>query len=170
MASLLRMTRQARWFGRDEALSQDRQDLLWLRLGDVQADAFLDLQTQGNRLSVYRVENEEEIGRVVTALAANREGPSNFDYALVNEEDLTSIGIALSQQAGDTPYSEVNENLHFDLEMLTLQNLSQLAQTLSSGGHERLTWKEVRPGLQQALHEGKLDTTKIAPKLLAKIQ
>ena len=48
------MTRQGRWL-----------DLEWLPKGELQSDALLDLKTEDNKLSVYKVDGVEDTERVV---------------------------------------------------------------------------------------------------------
>ncbi len=84
----MRVVRQARWYKYPE--------LDWLPDGGLQADALGDLQTSGNALSVYRVENETDRERVIVALAANRDNLANLDYAIFDDAGLASIGIAIN--------------------------------------------------------------------------
>ena len=61
--------------------------------GDIQSDALLDLRTQDNALSVFRVDEGAGIGRIVTALAATRENLSHLDY-VVFDDAPTSVLMA----------------------------------------------------------------------------
>ena len=86
----MRVVRQARWYKYPE--------LDWLPDGGLQGDALGDLQTGGNDLSVYRVENETGRERVIVALAANLDNLANLDYAIFDDAGLASIGVAINQQ------------------------------------------------------------------------
>ena len=110
----MRTTRQARWL--------KYPDLEWLSQDDIQSDALLDLRTEDNKLSVYKVENEADTERVIIALAATRENLSNLDYAVFEDSTLASTDITISQQNGETPDAEVNK-LHYDLTNLTVRKL-----------------------------------------------
>ena len=113
----MRVVRQPRWHKNPE--------LDWLPDGDLQADALGELQTGGNALSVYRVENETGRERVIVALAANRDNLANLDYAIFDDAGLASIGVAINQPDGQTPDLGVNR-LHYDLANLTAGRLVQL--------------------------------------------
>ncbi len=162
MAYFLRVVRQARWYKYPE--------LDWLPDGGLQADALGDLQTTGNELSVYRVENEMDRDRVIVALAANRDNLANLDYAVFDDAGLVSIGVAISQQDGQTPDLAVNR-LHYNLVNLTAENLVQIAQAISSGEHVRISRKDIELKLRRSIESGELDRGRIkSPRLLGQIE
>ena len=160
MTNFLRVTRHGRWLV--------YPDLPWLPQDGIQGDALLDLQTEDNRLSVYRVENEEDTKQVVIALAANRKNLVNLDYAIFEDSPLVSTGIAIQKQNGETPHDQVNK-LHYDLANLTVGSLAVLAQAVASGAHTRVPWKNIKAGLQEAMGSGALDEGKMKPELLRRI-
>ena len=144
-------------------------DLAWLPQGEIQSDALGDLQTRDNRLSVYRIENEEDAEQVIIALAATREYLAHLDYAVFGDAMLIATGIVIRQQDGETPNSEANK-LHYDLLELTAGRLLVLAEAVASGEHARAPRKDIRVRLKQALHSGTIEEDKIKPKLLESIR
>ena len=156
----MRMTRQARWL--------KYPGLNWLPQNEIQGDALRDLQSEDNRLSVYRVESKEDTERVVIALAANRDNLANMDYAVFDEAMLMSIDMTIAQQAGETPDEKVNK-LHYDLKNLTVGRLAQLAAVVSAGEHERIPRKDIRDRLRRAVRTGTLDRGSLKPQLLETI-
>ena len=151
------MTRQARWL--------IYPDLTWLEDGEVQADALLDLKSVGNKLSVYKVDHEEDAERIVVALAANRDNLAVMDYALFEEVSLITANISIVKQAGETPDDEVN-TLHYNLSDLTVHRLAKLAEVVSAGQHTRIPRKEMRTKLCRALDAGVLNRGKVKHWLL----
>ena len=133
--------------------------------GDIQSDALLDLRTQDNALSVFRVDEGAGIGRVVTALAATRENLSHLDYVVFDDAPLSSYGVRVVQRDGKTPDSEVN-HIHYDVVNLTVLKLVQVAQTVSRYKSERVPKTEVKSKLQQALENQWLDSEKLNNRLL----
>ena len=144
-------------------------DLAWLPQGEIQGDALGDLQTSDNRLSAYKVESKEDAEQVIIALAATRENLANLDYAVFDDAMLTSTGIVIRQQDGETPINEANK-LHYDLSELTAGRLVVLARAVASGEHSRVPRKNIKVGLQQALRSGTIDEHKMKAKLLQSIQ
>ena len=144
-------------------------DLPWLSEGELQSDALIDLQTKGNRLSVYRVANKEEVDQVVVALAANRDNLANLDYALFDHTQLPETEFAICQEDGETPDLRVNK-WHYDIRDLTVSKLVELARVVSSGCHVRVPKKVVEKHLRTAILTGKLDTSRVKPGLLSKIE
>ena len=141
----------------------------WLTQGEIQSDALGDLQTKENRLSVYRVESDEEAEQVVVALAANRDSLANLDYAVLDHEQLIETQLSICQQDGETPDSQVNK-LHYDITNLTVGKLAQLAQVISTSNHVRVPRKQLKEALKRAVDAGKLDRTQVKPRLLTKLQ
>jgi hypothetical protein len=84
MPFFLRTIRKARWY--------NVEGVSWLEKGDIQADPLADLNTKGNELSVWLVENDRSnLEQVVTALAATRTDISNLDYALLDVRLLPEL-------------------------------------------------------------------------------
>ena len=160
MARFLRMTRQARWLR--------HPDLSWLLEHEIQGDALRDLQTEDNKLSVYKVQDKGDAERIVLALAANRDNLANLDYALFEDTMLNSIDITFAPQIGQTPDDEVNK-LHYNLTNLTVERLAKLAAVVAAGQHTRIPRKEIGSRLHQAIRAGTLDGNRLKPNLLAKV-
>ena len=106
MTRYLRVVRQRRW--------ATFPDIEWIAPGETQADALLDLQTKDNRLSVFRVDNDIDIQRVVIALAATRDHVANLDYAIFDDDELIARGIDITRTVGETPDQTAN-TLHHDI-------------------------------------------------------
>lgn len=160
MASFLRVIRQGRWLR--------KPDWEWLSPDDIHSDVLGDLQTKENRLSVYRVENELDTDQVVVALAANRDSLAHLDYAVFDHIQLIETRLSICQQEGETPDLQVNK-LHYDLTNLTVGKLVQLARVISTSNHVRVTRKQIKEGLKQAVTAGKLDESRVKSKLLDKL-
>jgi hypothetical protein len=152
VANFLRTVKQSRWY------KNPRVD--WLRVGEVQADALLDLRTKDNALSVYEVKNDAEAIRVATALAATRDHVDHFSYAVFEGSQLPKLGIEPDRQDGDTPDAEVNK-LHYDLQHLTVEKLSGLAQLISQGELRRILKKQMLSHLLKSIEDGNLDRSRI---------
>jgi hypothetical protein len=145
MAKLLRkVKKQNRWY-RSEA-----QPLL--DAGDVPADPIGDLNTSGNRLSVYRVdESRSNIERIARALAVNAQHLDNVGYVLFDISLLERASIGLDSTRGDTDDSVVNE-YHADLIDLTGNKLVTLTRLILLEGESDTILKKrivelVREGL-----------------------
>ncbi len=153
MKQFLRTVRQGRWL--------KYPDIDWLDDdGALQGDVFCDIQTTCCQLSVFRVNNDGDRQRVITALASKRNHVALLDYVIFDDSDLDSLGITVQQTEGDTPDTVANE-LHYELGGLTVARLVHLANIVSVGTHKRITKKEIKSGLQEAVKAGQLNTAKI---------
>lgn len=56
-------------------------------------DAFSDLKTTENRLSVWKADTKDDINDAIVALALNRDSVCKINYFLLNEEKLAEMGI-----------------------------------------------------------------------------
>ena len=160
MANFLRMIRQGRW------LKHPAWD--WLGKDDIHSDALIDLQTTGNALSVFKVESDDDINRIVVALAANRTEVKNLDYVVFDDVALVSSDISFAQKEGDTPDDAVNQ-LHHDVYNLTAFKLAKIAQAVSLCEMQRVPQKTLKTQLQQGVAGHQLDPQKMNERLLSKI-
>ena len=162
MPRFLRVTQRGRW----EVYPVVR----WLRPGEMQAGVFLDLRTDRNVLSVYRADSDQDAVKIGVAIAATRRNFGNLDYAVIEESELTAIGITPIETEGGTPSSEVNR-LHCDLNRLTMDKLIQLAHAVSRGRHRRIDTKSIRILLRSAFLSGDFDVPdKINAAMLTKLR
>lgn len=162
MQRFLRVTQRGRW--------EVYPVIAWLQPGEMQANVFLDLRTERNALSVYRADSDEDAIKVGVAIAATRRNNGDLDYAIIEESELTAIGITPTQTEGATPSSEVNR-LHCDLNFLTMDNLIQLAHAVSRGVHNRIRRRRMERLLRSAFRSGDFDVPdKISAAMLTKLR
>jgi hypothetical protein len=154
MAYLLRKIRKNRWYKTEE--------LTWLPENELQADALDDLRTKSNELSVFHIDQDtSNLNRVVAALAISFDDPSNFDFALLNEETMSEMGIKWKRSPGALSDKEVN-NWHSDLYELSDSRLLELARTIKTKAIiERRDYAEVLNIVATSLGDGHIDRSKI---------
>lgn len=157
MRRFLRLIRHTRWFG--------SHTTGWLN-NDVPGDAFGDIQTHDNKLSVYQVDNEQDKLCVITALAACRDNISNLDCTIFDDSNLASLGIKIQPTRGSTPDANTNR-LHCDFEHMTMRSLANLAKVISAGTHDRIHKKNIKLMLQDAYNKHDLDTSRIKQGILS---
>ena len=146
MPLLLRKIRRSRWY----------KELAWLPKSDVQADSLVDLPTKNNRLSVWFIkEDMSNFDRVITALAANRDFPANFDYALFSEEILKKETIKVEKSKGDSKDNVANDEWHRDLCELSAKKMLYIAQHIFKEGKiERIQEKQIVQQINEAVKIG----------------
>lgn len=145
MSFVLRMISQGRWL-------YEPTKFPWLPENYPLADALLDLKTEKNKLSVYQVgypasnlddlnlDENQELKRVIIALASNRKYVTNFDYTLIDLNLLKELGIVPHKSNGDTPDDYINRSHHYDIVELSVTKLLALAKLIQT---ER-RWKRVK--------------------------
>lgn len=161
MRQFLRVIRCGRWYKHPE--------IGWLGKDELQSDALCDIQTKENKLSVYMISSEDDKLRVIVALAANRDNPSNLDYAVFDESRFDSLDITVKQTEGYTPDAMAN-TLHYEIVDLTVKRLAMLAEVISTGQHDRILEREIKMLLHDAANEGRIDEKLLKPNILKCLQ
>lgn len=167
MPQYLRSVRRGRW-ELPQWLSPSRGDHQADALCDLQADALGDLATRGNKLSVFRVESDQDIDRITVALAATRDNLQNVDYAVFDDAELQGIGIHIRQSPGKTPAYQVNE-LHYDFFQLTARQTADLAAIIAKGNIARRPRFEIKESMRLAIQGGELDQEAIKKSVLSQL-
>ena len=160
MTAFLRSIRQGRW--------ARHPDVDWLQPGELQGDVLTDLQTTGGVLSVFAVDGGVDWQDVVMALAARRDTVSNLDYVIFDDDGFAASEIEAVQADGDTPVVEVNR-VHHHIINLTTERLTRLAAIVGSGERGRVTGRQIETLLRRALREGRLNSARMNPTLLARL-
>lgn len=163
MPFILRKIRKSRWYNSER--------VLWLPAGEVQADALNDLQTIGNELSVWLIEdNKSNLNQVITALAANTEHVSNFDYILFSQQLLSRTDISMKESKGVSPDDHANANWHRDLVELSVGKLADLARQIQRQGEKaRILQKNVVNRIVEGVRSGRIEMTRLKPKVQVKM-
>lgn len=160
MPEYLRKIRKVRWY-----------NATWLSETELQADAFADLQTSNNNLSVWEIEdNHSNLDRIIEALAANCSFVSNFDFILFDSNIPEELKIDVHKTTGNSLNSEVNAAWHRDLIKLTASKLCGLAKKIHKNGKmTRISKKEVCNLISKAVKSGKIPKDKLKEMVLREI-
>jgi len=160
MAYLLRKIRKSRLYKTEETA--------WLSEDDLQADALGDLVEQANKFSVFIIdENQSNFERVVAALGANTDRPSNIDYALFNEKIVYDLDIKIENVSGELPDEQVN-NWHNDLYELSASKVFSLAMAIKSKAKiDRIYPRQILNLVANSLMKGQIDRPRIKWKDVA---
>jgi len=160
MALLLRIVTNPKWVRPD-----------WMAPADVPADALSDLRATNNQLSVWSIElDKSNLKAVLVAAASNRKRLDKLDYALIDEQLLFAPAIKCAKSEGITPHLSANSVMHRDLMELTVQKVASLAQIIMPLERVRVTEKELRHMLLEALKDGVLDRARMARELLMDLE
>lgn len=147
MTVLFRKIRKSKWY-KSEAVP-------WLENDDLQSDAIDDLNTTNNELSVYAINDDSDLARVIAGMAANCDRLSNLDYALLDEEVIGQIGIKAKRSEGDLSDAYVAKQLHRDLYELSASGRLALATAIQNHARiERAHPKQVLEFVAKAIVTG----------------
>lgn len=162
MPFVLRKIRKAKWY--------KHPGVPWLAQSDLQADALADLQTSNNVLSVWYIEHDRSnLERVVTALAARCDRISNLDYALLDLEVVSGLGIKAESTPGETPDTEAN-TWHIHLVELSARKLTELANAIYEwADRQRIQKKRLTQLVAKAVASECIDRTRLSTKVSKEI-
>jgi hypothetical protein len=159
MPLVLRKIRKARWYKKDV--------VSWLKEGELQADVFVDLKTDANKLSLWLVEdNKSNLDRIIAAVASTSDDPSNIDFALFHRSLIDSLKINSEKTSGESHDQEANQLWHLNLIELSADKLFQLAQEIQKHGEkDRFYEKQVINLLIESIKAGKIPKNNLKEKL-----
>ena len=162
MPLLLRKIKKPRW--------NDTGDLPWLPKGSLPADPLADLNTQGNKLSVWQVaDDKSNLEQILIALATTTEHTDKMDYALLDQNLLAKIGVHISQVAGNSFYKDANV-WHRNLVEMSADKVILLAKTIMQlSKRVRIPERKVLSLLQQAVDSGKVNRYDLHPDIEKKL-
>lgn len=163
MPFILRKVRKNRWY-KSEAESA-------LGQGDVPADALGDLQTQGNVLSIWRIDDQKSnLDRIACAIAVGAKSSSNLDYAILDFKYFNKLKLKYEASKGGTLDSIIND-CHIDVQELTGKKLIRLARAFFEHGEvERMLEKKVLELIKKAIESEQIDSTKMSLAIREKIK
>jgi hypothetical protein len=140
--------------------------------GDITADCLVDLRVSDNRLSVWEItENEANLQRVITALAANCICPTQIDYLTFDAGIPARVGLSVQSNPGETPDPDANATWHRDLVEISGRKLLALAiEVFQDSSLKRCPEKEIIKMLKAGVARNEIDRSKVPEKLLQKIE
>jgi hypothetical protein len=143
------------------------------KLGGLQADALKNFRTSENKMSVFKVDEEnrqDSVIRILVALACGRQSLDKIDYALFDSEIINKLDIQFDEIEGTTPDQTVNK-LHIDLIKLSGYKICELAKSIQNSGEiDRLYPKDIGKAINKGIEKRQLQIEKINSQLLSKIK
>lgn len=138
---------------------------------DIDADTVIyEFKTEGNKLSVWLVNNDDDLNDAFIALASNMDSLGTIDAVKLAEEDLQSL--SLDPELGGTPTFEINHK-HRNITELTYGKIGIVIEAILRGIMnkciERRTKGKLKELLINAYKAGKLDIEKMSPRILKDI-
>ena len=139
----------------------------------IAGDVIADLRTQGNKLSVWLANNDDDIEDAVVAITLNRDKVSKVVALLLDEKELKNMEIDLSDsEMGSAPGAvEAIKKKHRDLIEIDYKCLGCLSEHMMKLTHDRskrkeFSEKEIKKLLESYRKENKIDPTEMKKSLL----
>lgn len=122
MPKLIRKINQNRWTLVGEGKSQ------------LSSDSLSDMITRSRTISFWRSHDDESKEKIFIALCVSCNSIDKLDYAEIDEDLVTKLGITINSSIGRTPYEDAN-SLHVDLENLTVDDIANLSKEIKFSGN-----------------------------------
>jgi hypothetical protein len=155
----------------DQKIWLDRQ--VAKDFGGLQADALKNFRTSGNKISVYKVDEDniqDSAIRILVAISCGRDSLDKVDYALFDLDIIKKLDIQFDEIEGTTPDQTVNK-LHIDLKKLSGNLICELAKSIQDSGEiDRLYPKVIEKAINKGIEKKQLQVEKINSQLLGKIK
>ncbi len=155
MARFLRKVRKGRW-ARAPWLNDTRNEH--------QADSLLDLEVDGNTLSVYLTDTDTERDQAIAGLAANCSNITNVDYAFFDGILLQALNVTIEQEDAETPHAKANA-LHHNISQLTANSILALVRSVPTGKVTRVQKVDVKKLLTGAVKDGFINKEKLSSSI-----
>lgn len=138
---------------------------------DIQADTVVaEFQTDENKLSVWKIENEEDLTDAFIALGSNCENICTITAVKIEDKDLKTI--SFEDEEGVTPTFGINHK-HKNMIKLNYCSLGRVILSvirgLKSNCFVKRTRGEMKKILVQAYNEHILDTDNLNENLLREV-
>lgn len=141
---------------------------------DVSADAITNcLKTTRNTLSVWAIENEEDLNNAVLAIVSNQDHIETIDIVILNNSTLQDQDITIIASSGNTPIESLRD-IHRDLIDLTFSKLGiikeHIVERIRSKKLKRFTKGQLKKLLNDAINNGLLKLDDLNDSLRRKLE
>lgn len=140
---------------------------------DISADAITNcMKTTKNTLSMWRIDEEEQMDDAVLAIVSAHQHLDTIDVAWVKLNQLEEYGISMQDTPGETPIADLVDS-HVNIVNLTYSSLGKVAHCIvkcfSDNSVKRYTRGSLKTLLQKAIESGRLKAERIEPSLAEKL-
>lgn len=139
---------------------------------DIDADTVIaEMKTEKNKLSVWLINNEDDLNDAFVALASNGDSLSTIDAVKIDEKDLVSLNF--DDELGDTPTYRINDK-HRNITGLNYESmgvvLASIIEGIKNSNSIRMTKPKLRELLVNAYKDEKLNIDDMSPKIVGEIE
>lgn len=139
---------------------------------NIEADTVVaEFQTDKNKLSVWKIENDEDLDDAFVALASNCDSIGTLDAIKIDASDLENA--VFDEEMGNTPTRDINHK-HCNIVNLNYVSLGIVIQSmikgLQKGSYIRKTRGCMKQLLANAYESDKLIEEELAPGVLRDIK
>lgn len=155
------------WLDHDDALSLPLKGLFKGRDSDEE-----DALAREGKLSVWKVADQDDLDRILAAVATTRNTLANVDFPCFSDERLDDLGVKPqnSPEHGTTADETVN-GWHYELTEVSLRRLADLVfLLLESAPAQRKPWKEIEALVTRGIQQGWINIDKVDPTLRSKLR
>jgi hypothetical protein len=130
------------------------------------------MKTKGNTLSLWSIDNEDELEEAVLAIAAQFNNLDAIDVLKIDPLLIQAKGLPVEACPGLTPYvGFVNNHLHVvNLDYMSLGLMADvIVESIRQEGRKRVTFGELKRIIIKAVEEGKIQWADLKPDVQKKI-
>jgi hypothetical protein len=148
MGLLVRMLEKQKW---------EKINLVEAGLDRTPADTITsELRTRANSLSLWLINNIDELLNVVLALAVGRNQITRLDVMILDEQDFEQSGLSVNHtpENGLSPIHDINE-FHYDLVNMDYEKLGHLSQLILENINDQNKCRRFdKSSIKKILYEG----------------
>ena len=98
------------------------------------ADCFFDIRTTRNTLSLWKIDNKNEISKFAVISTIGKSSLSKITYVLLDEEELQNCGLLITQDAPGCGYLDSSRteilSHHYDISLIDHNDYIKIANVI----------------------------------------
>ena len=143
---------------------------VWLDPDFILADALRNFTSSKNELSVFLLENDDQIELILSAIVASSKSLDNTDYVIIDRSLIDSLDIAIEEDLGKTLNNSINK-LHLNLTQLSAEKVLKLARAIQEQGQiGRINKNRIAAAIQRQIVEGHLNENELTDEVRDKVK
>ena len=146
----------------------------WDGKDNLDAVSVSDLRTSDNDLSVWQINDMDELEEVGLTMALTKSSIKDVSVVILDADKISELGLAITEQPGTSNYTEKN-NLHKNISVPTFWEIGFLSEYI----HEQLqdeknfhyfAEEELKETFYKVVKEGNMDYRHIGDKSLKNLR
>lgn len=129
------------------------EPILWEGKQNLDAVSVSDLKTEDNDLSVWEINDMDELEEVGLTIAMTKSSLKDFNVVILEDKELTKLGLKITSQPGTSRFAEKNGS-HKNISVPTFWEIGYLSEYIHNQLHDEKNFHYfAEPELKETLYK-----------------